>query len=271
MQQKQIFNSTFNGKQTIGELEDLQLDIYTEQIDLSEKVVTHYVNQMKRFDSIMDVQVCVCKRTNGVLSCYNLNTKIQNQINPKVLNEPEVSVLVRGSKKKDNKKYFFRVGDKVINRKNDYNARKVISENHDEDELGTIFNGSIGIIESIVDNLITINFFENGRFRFDMKQVENLELAYACTTHSLQGSGFKSVIVALDNSSFIMNNCEILYTAITRAKKNCILVGTNYAIRKAINTKETKTKNTLLGKFLSGEILIENTDKVVDKNTNYYM
>lgn len=270
VQQKQIFDSTFNGKQTIGELKDLQLDIYKERLDLSEQVVTYYVNQMKNFDSVMDVQVCVPKRINGSLSCYNLNTKIQNQINPRVLDEPEISVFVRGSAKKDNKKYVFRVGDKVINRKNDYKARKVISENYDEDEVGTIFNGSMGIIESIVGDLITINFFENGRFRFNIKQAENLELAYACTIHSLQGSGFKSVIVTLDNSSFIMLNCEILYTAITRAKKNCILVGNNYAIRKAINTKETKTKSTLLGKFLSGELLIDNTDNVVNENIDYY-
>lgn len=255
VQQKQIFKSAFVGKETLGELKDMHLDISNKTSDLLKRILDYYYSELEKFNSIMDVQICVPKRINGDISCYSLNTKIQEIINPKIEDEPEVEVFVRGSSKKDNKKYNFRIGDKVINRKNNYNARQVNSDDCKNDSLGVIFNGAMGKIESIDDNgLITIDFFENGKFRFDKKQSENLELAYACTIHSLQGSGFKSVIVALDNSSFIMNNCEILYTAITRAKKNCILVGDNYAVRKAIKTKDTKSKNTLLRKFLIGEL-----------------
>ena len=73
-------------------------------------------------------------------------------------------------------------------------------------------------------------------------------------------SGYLSTIVALDSSSYVMNNCELLYTGITRAKKYCVLVGNNYAIRKAIQTKETNTKQTFLK-----DMLIEKYKKSNDK------
>jgi ATP-dependent exoDNAse (exonuclease V) alpha subunit len=97
-----------------------------------------------------------------------------------------------------------------------------------------------------------------GEVIFGKNDTKNLELAYACTCHKLQGSGFASTIVGLDNSSFIMNNSELLYTAITRAKKYCVLVGNNNAINKAIQTKEVKTKQTFLK-----DMLLENKDRIV--------
>lgn len=75
-----------------------------------------------------------------------------------------------------------------------------------------------------------------------------------------QGSGFCSTIVGLDNSSYIMNNSELLYTAITRAKKYCILVANNYAVVKAIQTKEVKTKQTFLK-----DMLLENANRLKQK------
>ena len=62
--------------------------------------------------------------------------------------------------------------------------------------------------------------------------------------------GFTSVIVPIDGSSYILNNCELLYTGITRAKKKCILIGDNSIIRKTINTKAVNTKQTYLKEML---------------------
>ena len=73
----------------------------------------------------------------------------------------------------------------------------------------------------------------------------------------MQGSGFTSTIVGMDTGSYIMNNSELLYTAITRAKKYCVLVGNNYAITKAILTKEVKTKQTFLK-----DMLLENAHRL---------
>ena len=90
---------------------------------------------------------------------------------------------------------------------------------------------------------------------FGRDKFKNLELGYCITTHKSQGSGFKSTIIALDGSSYIMNNAELLYTAITRAKKYCILVATNSAVRSAISHKEVNNKQTYLK-----DMLINNED-----------
>ena len=147
---------------------------------------------------------------------------------------------------------MIRVGDKVLNTKNNYNCV------NPEGNITPVFNGNIGIIKEIDDdNYCTIDFVGIGEVVFSKKDANNLELAYACTDHKVQGSGFTSVIVAMDNSSYIMNNSELLYTAITRAKKYCVLVGNNYAITKSIQTKEVKTKQTFLR-----DMLIENKHRL---------
>ena len=96
-----------------------------------------------------------------------------------------------------------------------------------------------------------IDFLNIGEIVFEKSDYSNLELAYALTCHKVQGSGFDTVIVALDNNSYLMNYSEWLYTAITRAKKKCILVSTNSIINQTIRKKETKKKQTFLGDFFS--------------------
>ena len=82
------------------------------------------------------------------------------------------------------------------------------------------------------------------------KNIKNIELGYATTVHKTQGSEFKSVIVVMDNNSYIMQNCELLYTAITRAKEYCIVISPNICIHNSIKKKETKCKQTFLKEFL---------------------
>ena len=256
--QKQLFDTYYCGKKVVGELRDMVLDVYEplEELDISDNVIDYYIKEYDKFKNVMDVLLCVPMRTRGNLSCYNLNIKLQDKLNPRLTNSSEIVVKVRGTKNSDDKKYHFRVGDKVINKKNNYQARLVINDNPTEDGMTSIFNGNMGIIKDISNNNMIIDFFENGVLRFSELEAENLELAYACTTHSVQGSGFKSVIVAMDNSSYIMNTTELLYTALTRAKKHCVLIGTNKAIRKAIDTKQVNYKQTLLGKFLKNELSV---------------
>lgn len=256
--QQQLFDTYYCGKKVVGELQDMVLDIYEplEELDLSDNVIDYYISEYDKFKNVLDVLLCVPMRTRGNLSCYNLNTKLQDKLNPKLADSSEMVVKVRGTKNSEDKKYHFRVGDKVINKKNNYQARLVINDNPNEDGMTSIFNGNMGIIKNISEDSVIIDFFENGVLRFSKVEAENLELAYACTTHSVQGSGFKSVIVAMDNSSYVMNTTELLYTALTRAKKHCVLIGTNRAIRKAIDTKQVNYKQTLLGKFLNKELLV---------------
>lgn len=242
--QEQIFNNKFEGCAILGELKDMELDISNSKESMADCIIRHFQTEMEKFDNIMEVQVCVPMRLKGELSCYNLNTKIQNIYNPKFNNGNEIEIFLE-KKNDEAKKYTIRVGDKVLNTKNNYKCT------NSEGDITPVFNGNIGIVKEIEDSgYCTINFIGIGEVLFSKSDSKNLELAYACTTHKMQGSGFTSTIVGMDTSSYIMNNSELLYTAITRAKKYCVLVGNNYAIRKAIQTKEVKTKQTFLKDML---------------------
>lgn len=254
--QQQIFDGNYTGNVIIGELEDMELDISGKGNDesISDKIIKHFQVELEKFHDVMEVQVCVPMRLRGELSCYNLNSKIQSIYNPKLSNCNEIEIFLE-KKNDEAKKYIIRVGDKVINTKNNY---KCINS---EGDTTPVFNGNMGIVKEIEKNgMCTIDFIGVGEVLFTKSDCKNLELGYACTVHKLQGSGFCSTIVGLDNSSYIMNNSELLYTAITRAKKYCILVANNYAVVKAIQTKEVKTKQTFLK-----DMLLENAKRLKEK------
>lgn len=254
--QQQIFDGNYTGNAIIGELEDMELDISGKGNDesISDKIIKHFQIELEKFHDVMEVQVCVPMRLRGELSCYNLNSKIQSIYNPKLNDGNEIEIFLE-KKKDETKKYTIRVGDKVINTKNNYKCLNL------EGDQTPVFNGNMGIVKEIEKNgMCTIDFIGVGDVLFTKSDCKNLELGYACTTHKCQGSGFCSTIVGLDNSSYIMNNSELLYTAITRAKKYCILVANNYAVVKAIQTKEVKTKQTFLK-----DMLLENANRLKQK------
>ena len=246
--QEQIFDVKFEGNEILGELKDMELDISNTKELLSDRVISHFQTEMQKFNNIMEVQVCVPMRMRGDLSCYNLNTRLQEIYNPKFTEGNEIVIsLQKGTLKnpENTREYVIRVNDKVINTKNNYQSVDV------DGNSCPIFNGNMGIIKEITDDgYVTVDFDGIGEVVLDKKDTKSLELAYACSIHKSQGSGYLSTIVALDSSSYVMNNCELLYTGITRAKKYCVLVGNNYAIRKAIQTKETNTKQTFLKDML---------------------
>ena len=229
----------------------MELDITSGKKSMSDSIIIHFQTEMNKYNDIIEVQVCVPMRLKGELSCYNLNTKIQNIYNPKFNDDNEIEILLEKNNESA-KKYFIRVGDKVLNTKNNYKCTNI------DGEITPVFNGNIGIVKAIEKNgYCTIDFVGIGEVVFNKTDAKNLELAYACTVHKMQGSGFTSTIVGMDTGSYIMNNSELLYTAITRAKKYCVLVGNNYAISKAIQTKEVKTKQTFLK-----DMLLENSYKL---------
>lgn len=254
--QQQIFDGNYTGNAIIGELEDMELDISGKGNDesISDKIIKHFQVELEKFHDIMEVQICVPMRLRGELSCYNLNSKIQSIYNPKLSNCNEIEILLE-KKNDEAKKYIIRAGDKVINTKNNY---KCINS---EGDTTPVFNGNMGIVKEIGKNgMCTIDFIGIGEVIFTKSDCKNLELGYACTVHKLQGSGFCSTIVGLENSSYIMNNSELLYTAITRAKKYCVLIANNYAVVKSIQTKEVKTKQTFLK-----DMLLENAKRLKEK------
>ena len=248
--QEQIFDSSFEGFQTRGELNDMDLLIYKDKTGKVDEVVNLYMKYLKEADDIMDVEIVTPMKLRGDLSVYNLNTLIQSKVNP--INSKRKHII--NSLDKDHT-YTIQVGDKVMNTTNKYDvplANETIIDDFGFEHVKKtdVFNGNFGVVKDIDDGFITIDFVGIGEVIFETKDSKSLWLGYACTISKSQGSGFAYTIVTIDSSAYIMLNAELLYTGITRAKKRCALVGENKAIRQAIKKRETKTKQTYLGYLL---------------------
>lgn len=155
----------------------------------------------------------------GQLGANQLNLELQ-----KILNPP--------AKKKYEKVFrelTFREGDKVMQTKNDYQMEWKIYSPIGEilDEGSGIFNGDIGIIEDINDfeEVLTIRFDEEKIVKYPYKSLDGLDLAYAMTVHKSQGSEYPLVILPLYDAGGRLLTRNLLYTAVTRAKKYLVLVG----------------------------------------------
>lgn len=160
----------------------------------------------------------------------NLNRLIQEECNQA---GPGKSEYKSGS-------VLFRVGDKVLQKRNDY-------------EKG-VFNGDIGEVFAVQGSLIHVRYPEQD-VKYEGKEIEEITLAYAITVHKSQGSEYHTVIMALVNSHYIMLQRNLLYTAVTRAKRKVILVGTARALQTAVDNVRTSQRFTLLAQRLCREEL----------------
>ncbi len=158
----------------------------------------------------------------GATGTVEINKAIQNKINPLQKKQPSLK----------NSLYSFRENDKVIQTKNNYD---VIWKKDNEEGTG-IFNGDIGVIKKIskATNDITIDF--DGRIvKFDIEMIKTLELAYAITVHKSQGSEFDAVILPLLGGYKKLYYRNLLYTAVTRAKKLLVIVGSGDVVKNMID------------------------------------
>ena len=235
----QITENGFHGTKTYGELQDFTVHCEENQNILLE-ISNCYKNYINKVNSIMDLQFICPMRERGEISCKNINSLIQNLYNPKRIDKNEI--IIKGSLGKCN--YILREGDKVINRKNNYNTLNT------NGETTFIYNGNIGIIERIEYSSMIINFDGIGRVVINNDFYKNIELAYCITTHLSQGSQFDYVIYAFDMSSYILLNKEQLYTAVSRAKVHCDLYAENKALQLGIKTSKAIIKHTWLKDLL---------------------
>lgn len=165
-----------------------------------------------------DIQVLTPMRK-GVLGVENLNTILQKYLNP-------------NDKKKKEKEFgsgLFREGDKVMQIKNNYQIGWEIRGKYGiaiEKGVG-IFNGDMGIIREIntIAELVVVEFDEGKFVEYSFKQLDELELAYAITIHKSQGSEYPAIIIPLLGGPRMLLNRNLLYTAVTRAKKCVTMVG----------------------------------------------
>lgn len=244
---KQLVSSNYTGKQIQGELKDFYLDVYNDRLISRPKLMDYYKQYVKSLKDTANTQIILATKTKGDCNTFDINNEIQQYLNPPKYGLPQLQRTVNG------KPICFRLGDRVINRHNNYRAT-VYSENENEDIKETeLFNGFCGYITKVFKNQLVVKFdLIPEEIIFSHGELKNLELAYALTVHLFQGSQVENIIYLIDNTSFIMNTRELVYTAITRASKKCILLAQNQALCHAINTCSVISKQTWLKDLLIG-------------------
>ena len=175
----------------------------------------------------------------GVCGVDNLNKELQDKLNPASLKKPEL----------ETEKVIYRLGDRVMQITNNYEREWI----KDSREQGAgVFNGDIGVIDHIEPNTFeTTVLFEDGRYaKYNKKDLSELVLSYAITIHKSQGSEFDVVIIPVVAGAPMLLTKNLLYTAVTRAKRMVVLVGSKQNIFRMVKNKSTLTRNTLLKTFL---------------------
>lgn len=186
---------------------------------------------------INDIQVLTPGKK-GILGTFELNKALQNILNPKSDEKDEITF---GNT-------VYRVGDKVMQVKNNYD---ILWTKYSCECGEGIFNGDIGIIESInkPQRMMRIKF-DDRYANYDADSAMNLELSYACTVHKSQGNEFEFVIMpVMKNSQFLFYR-NLLYTAVTRAKRMLILVGDRETVKYMVNNNIRTLRYSGLAEFL---------------------
>ena len=184
-------------------------------------VQTRLPNYMK-LDSLRDIQV-MAPMKRGDLGVFALNRALQQALNPAHRDKPE---LARGD-------VIFRLGDKVMQVRNDYDIEWTSSE---KDGTGA-FNGDIGFVVSVNrrEMELTVEFDDGRRAVYDSSMLDELEPAYCMSVHKSQGSEFEAVVLPLFSGPPMLMTRNLLYTAVTRAKKLVVLVGRESCVRQMVD------------------------------------
>ncbi|MBQ8026724.1 MAG: ATP-dependent RecD-like DNA helicase [Clostridia bacterium] len=185
------------------------------------------------YSPVNDIQV-LCPSRRGEMGTYNLNRRLQEVINPPDRHKKEVTVGL----------FRFREGDKVMHIKNNYD---ILWKKPDGEEGSGVFNGDIGTIVSIRPDGVTKIAFDDGReCSYFPDTMRELELAYAVTVHKSQGNEFEAVVMPVLNAPELLSYRNLLYTAVTRAKKLMIIVGNEEQVyRMGRNDKKARRYSAL--------------------------
>jgi exodeoxyribonuclease V alpha subunit len=197
-----------------------------EMVELIVKSVAKSMPRRFGYDPMKDIQV-LAPMNRGRVGANQLNELLQAALNPPGAGKIE---LTRGSR-------ILRTGDKVIQRVNNYKLE--------------VFNGDVGTIENIdlEDQMISVRFAER-IVDYDYADVMDLAHGFAVSIHKSQGSEYPAVVIPLHVQHFLILSRNLLYTALTRAKKTVVLIGMTKAIGMAMNNLEAARRFTGLAREL---------------------
>ena len=207
---------------------------------LTVDVVARRIPRRFGFDPRRDVQV-LTPMHRGPAGAGNLNALLQEKLTPYREGQPERRYGGR----------VFRVGDKVTQLRNNY----------DKGSAG-IFNGTVAVVTgiSLEDSKLTVLTDEDESVDYGLDELDELAHAYAVTIHRFQGSEYPAVVIPLTISSWMMLQRNLLYTAITRAKKLAVLVGSRRPLAVAVAAAGAGRRHTALTYRLNGADIAETSD-----------
>lgn len=217
-----------------GKLKDMTYMFRDDRDVLNKLAIKAYMGAIKTY-GVDDVLIGVPRKKDCVNSTGRINEAIQELLLP-----DETRMITYGTRR-------YKLGAKVIQKVNNYEKN--------------VFNGDVGYITDISVimrdgqklNTFTVEYKsgeDTKTIEYEQGEIDQIDLAYAMTIHSLQGSGYKAVIIVIDNTHFaLLDNC-LLYTAITRAKKKCLLLAEPYAFKKCISENKTAKRQTWFENFI---------------------
>ncbi len=203
-------------------------------ITLIQQKLPKYVDALQN-----EIQVMTPTRK-GLLGVERLNHMLQRYLNPPEPSKEEEEIGGR----------IFRVGDKVMQIKNNYQLEWEVRTKYGltVDTGQGIFNGDMGIVSEInkYDRILEVEYDEHRKVKYPFEAVDELELAYAITVHKSQGSEYPAVIIPLLPGPRLLYNRNLLYTAVTRAKKCLTIVGSEDVFQEMIQNENEQNRYTSL-------------------------
>ncbi len=195
-------------------------------VEMLRRIVVERIPAAFGLDPVDDVQV-LTPMHRGELGASNLNEQLRAWLNP------EGATLQRGSR-------LFRVGDKVMQVRNNY----------DKD----VFNGDVGRVCAVhpADGAVEVRF-DDRMLLYEASELDELEPAWAVTVHKAQGSEYPAVVVVLHTQHYVMLRRNLLYTALTRARRLAVLVGNEAALRLAVAQRRLEVRAGRLAERLRGD------------------
>ena len=194
------------------------------------ETVSRRLPKFKRLHPIDDIQVLSPMRK-SITGVDALNVELQKALNPPSPGKPELRIGTR----------IIRLGDKVMQVKNNYNKM--------------VFNGDIGRVSSIdaEEGIFRITYADGNSSRvvnYDFTECDEVTVAYAISVHKSQGSEYRAVVMPLTTQHYMMLQRNLLYTAVTRAREQVIIIGSGKAMAIAVRNAKTEERYSSLKELL---------------------